>query len=57
MIDRLLLERLQDAAEELQRMALALPGGDAVARVARALSDVEVADVAEPDDEKPSPRC
>jgi len=46
-VDRLLLQGLQDAPQQLQRVAVAFPRGDPVARVAGALADVEVADVAE----------
>jgi hypothetical protein len=49
-IDRLLLQRLQDLPEQFQRMAIALADGDAVARIARAVADVQIADVPQADD-------
>jgi hypothetical protein len=52
-VDRFLLQGLEDLLEQLERVPVAVPGRDAVARVPRPIADVEVGDVAEPQDEAP----
>jgi hypothetical protein len=58
-IDLLLLQRVQDLLEELLRVAVAVARGEPVARIARSVADVQVADVAESDDVRSpeSSRC
>jgi hypothetical protein len=49
-VDLLLLQGVQDLLQELQRVSVAVARGEPVARIARAVADVQVADVAESDD-------
>jgi 3'-phosphoadenosine 5'-phosphosulfate sulfotransferase len=56
-VDALLLERRQDLLQDLGRVAVAVPGAEAVPRVPRAVGEVKVADVAEPDDVNPRARA
>jgi hypothetical protein len=49
-VDVHLAERVEEPLRELRGVALAVLGGEAVPRVARAVGDVQVADVAEADD-------
>ena len=50
MIDPDLEQRLEQAAGQLGRVALAVARGEAVARISRTLREVEIADVTEADD-------
>jgi hypothetical protein len=50
MVDRDLAQRVEEPLGELRGVLLALLRGEAVARVAAAVGDVQVADVAEADD-------
>jgi hypothetical protein len=49
-VDLLLAQRRQELAGDARRVAVAVPGGEAVARVPGAVGEVQIADVAEPDD-------
>jgi len=50
MIHDLVLQRLEDLVEQLRRVSLALLRRDAIAWVARAITDVKIADVAKAND-------